>query len=154
MKKIGKIMIWALFIAYCIVMVYLLFLRSVGKTYPYTYREYLTTMINFIPFKNLYIYITTPRMTLAIIKEAVVNIVGNIIIFIPAGILLPCLFKQLTNFKKYLFSMTIVIIIIEVSQLLLMLGMCDIDDLILNLIGSILGFAILKTKFVQNIINN
>jgi len=40
--------------------------------------------------------------------------------------------------------MAILIIGIELLQLLLMCGSCDIDDLILNLCGACLGFAVTK----------
>ena len=71
------------------------------------------------------------------------NVIGNIILFIPMGFFLPCLFPKVRvwSMKKYIFAMAALIIGIEVFQLFFMCGHCDIDDLILNLSGACLGFA-------------
>ncbi len=44
----------------------------------------------------------------------------------------------------YIFTMTAIIIGIELFQLFFMCGHCDIDDFILNLFGACLGFKVTK----------
>jgi glycopeptide antibiotics resistance protein len=76
----------------------------------------------------------------------VINIIGNILVFIPFGFLFPITFhKQLNRLDKLLFTSVIGIVFVEIMQLVLKLGVSDVDDLILNSIGIVIGFVILKT---------
>ena len=66
------------------------------------------------------------------------NIYGNIAVFIPYGIYVQII-KKNKGFAKSLFVVMITAIAIEAIQLLFGLGACDIDDVILNTIGGIIG---------------
>ncbi len=90
--------------------------------------------INCIPFLNIIDY--------DIRREAVINIIGNICLFIPAGILLPILFRQLDSFPKVLLAGAGLSLAIEIIQLLLPNSVTDIDDLILNTVGVAIGYGI------------
>ncbi len=84
--------------------------------------------------------------------HALENIIGNLILLIPLGILLPCIFKSVRSFRL-VFSIGIVCsFLIEFIQFFLrQIGTfrtVDIDDLILNTIGVILGWFI-YAKIVQ-----
>lgn len=80
-----------------------------------------------------------------------INLVGNIVMFIPFGFILPLLYGKMNGFKvllaALLFSSSI-----EIMQLLLPRG-TDIDDVWLNCLGALLGwlfFQILKRfKFIN-----
>lgn len=133
-----------LFTVYFIFMLYILFIKNFGKTYPYTYFEYIFKMNNFTPFNNLVSLITAPVMSFAAIKHFFINSVGNILIYIPLGVLLPCINPKFIKLSKFLFCITIIIVIIEFLQLFLMLGICDIDDILLNILGCTLGYFIYK----------
>ncbi len=67
----------------------------------------------------------------------------NIIMFIPLGFLLPYIWKSFRNLKYIIFSSFIFSLSIELTQLLNR-RTTDIDDLIMNTIGGILGFIIFK----------
>ncbi len=69
-------------------------------------------------------------------------IIGNIVMFIPVGIILPFCFKQLNNIGKTILTGIASIIFIELSQLFFYERCTDIDDFILNTTGVILGAAI------------
>lgn len=70
------------------------------------------------------------------------NLAGNIIGFIPFGSLLPILReKKLGFFKVFLLSFELSLLI-EISQLVLRTGSCDVDDLILNTLGGCIGYFI------------
>jgi len=71
----------------------------------------------------------------------------------PMGFFLPLFFPKTKRFFPFLFTMIIIIAIIELTQLLFMLGSFDIDDLILNISGAILIYVILKLPPLQKIIN-
>lgn len=72
------------------------------------------------------------------------NLLGNFVLFLPMGIFLPILFKRLSIFKKYIITIILVLLLIEIIQVITRLGSFDIDDLLLNLLGAILGFSIYK----------
>ncbi|MDR6726092.1 glycopeptide antibiotics resistance protein [Paenibacillus amylolyticus] len=66
-------------------------------------------------------------------------LVGNILIFVPLGILLPLLLKKPSYTKTMLISLGI-IVSIETIQFVTCLGIADIDDVLLNMLGSTIGY--------------
>ena len=68
-----------------------------------------------------------------------INIVGNITMFIPVGICWPFCFKKLDNIKKTVLAGFGFTLFIEISQLLFYDRCSDIDDLMLNTAGVLLG---------------
>ena len=76
------------------------------------------------------------------LHHAVVNLAGNVIMFVPLGFLPPCLWQKMRKFWLHFLVMVGIILIVELLQLVLRLGTFDIDDLFLNLMGTTLGFSI------------
>ncbi|MCR4627534.1 MAG: VanZ family protein [Treponema sp.] len=76
------------------------------------------------------------------------NIIGNIAMFIPVGIVFPFCFKELNSLLKTTGAGLLFTLCIEISQLLSYERCSDIDDIILNTTGVFLGaliyFAIKK----------
>ena len=70
------------------------------------------------------------------------NIIGNIAMFIPVGIVWPICFKKLDTFKKTVLAGFGYTLLIEITQLLCIGRHTDIDDLILNTTGAIIGACI------------
>ena len=65
-------------------------------------------------------------------------LIGNMLIFIPMGIMLPLVFKNIN--KKNIFVIAILITLsIEILQPIVGRSF-DIDDIIMNFIGSIIGY--------------
>ncbi len=71
-----------------------------------------------------------------------INVFGNIVIFIPAGIIIPIYFKKINTFLKTLIAGFGLSLLIELSQLLFYDRCSDIDDLILNTLGAVIGAAV------------
>lgn len=69
------------------------------------------------------------------------NIVGNIFIFAPLGYFLPLLFNKCKRINTVILVGFIISFLFETCQYLLYLGSADIDDIILNLIGTVIGFS-------------
>ncbi|CAM3298811.1 VanZ like family protein [Filibacter tadaridae] len=92
---------------------------------------------NLIPFNTIKTYITELHFSIATL-----NILGNIIPFIPMGFLIPMAFPSQRNIYKTMLTCFIIIFIIETLQLIFFLGIFDIDDFILNLISCFIGFII------------
>ncbi len=70
------------------------------------------------------------------------NTFGTILVFIPLGILLPLVFVNLRNMTLIVLLSLVVSLIIETIQYVTLLGVFDVDDILLNTFGSILGFLI------------
>ena len=75
-------------------------------------------------------------------REAAINIIGNISMFIPTGVIMPILYKRLDCFWKVLLAGAGLSFVIEVIQLLFPGSVTDIDDLILNTLGVAVGYGI------------
>lgn len=74
-------------------------------------------------------------------KTVFINIIGNIIIFIPLGVLLS-IYRQ--NLFVSIMIIIAIIIAIESMQYFTKRGIFDILDILLNMIGSILGYTLDK----------
>ena len=92
--------------------------------------------INLIPFVHILDY--------DIKREAAINIIGNICMFIPTGIILPILYPRLDRFWKVLLVGAGLSLVIEMIQLLFPGSVSDIDDLTLNTAGVAIGYGIYK----------
>lgn len=76
-------------------------------------------------------------------KTVIVNVFGNILMFIPFGFL-GIVFPKLNNFKFLILNFLSAIVLIKSLQYFTRLGVFDIDDIILNTAGVSIGFWIHK----------
>lgn len=79
-----------------------------------------------------------------------INILCNIILFIPFGFL-GLIFPKLISLRTNLLYFWIVLLLMEFLQYITGRGMADVDDFILNSIGVILGNFVLKTQLFQSL---
>ena len=99
--------------------------------------------INVIPFIYLFDY---PTM-----KEALINVIGNTLMFLPLGIVWPAVFKQLDTHKKAILAGIGTSLAIEILQLPFYARLSDIDDLILNSLGYLMGYGLyVLVKFIRS----
>jgi glycopeptide antibiotics resistance protein len=73
-------------------------------------------------------------------ESFVVNILGNILAFAPFGFMLPLLNIKYRKFFNMLFVSLLFSLAVELVQLYLKVGIFDVDDLLLNTFGGIIGF--------------
>ncbi|WP_077612373.1 VanZ family protein [Clostridium sp. Marseille-P2415] len=93
--------------------------------------------VNLVPFNSIEVQLEYRYQW-----WAVKSILGNLIAFIPLGFLLPITHKKCNNFFKTFLVSLMLILAIEVFQLITSLGYFDVDDIIMNMIGSIIGFCL------------
>ena len=74
--------------------------------------------------------------------EMKVNLIGNTAMFIPIGIIWPAVFRKLDTHKKVIAAGVGFSLFIEILQLPFYDRVTDIDDLILNSLGFLLGYGI------------
>lgn len=140
MKK-TKSLIRNLFILYLIFLVIFVIVKFNGDIYELLAR--ITDIsnrkmageltLNFVPFSNRGMF---SNWKLSII---------NIILFIPLGFFIKMLTQY--NFYQVISICFLLILFIELLQFIFCLGYADIDDVILNSIGAIIGY------FISNMIN-
>lgn len=137
-QKLGRI----LFGVYCAVMLYLLFFQ---RTPHFTANNgYLGTMrdnLNIIPFDTIARYLRLWSGS-GLSHKARANLLGNVVLFVPLGFFLPWVHEKLRKFWRTLLVSVGLILLVEGIQLVTLLGHCDVDDLILNVFGVVIGYVI------------
>ena len=76
------------------------------------------------------------------------NVLLNIALFVPLGVLIPLLFKCFRRWYLALACGFGTSLVIEIIQLVSGRGMFDVDDLFTNTLGTMLGFGIVKAVIV------
>jgi glycopeptide antibiotics resistance protein len=91
---------------------------------------------NWIPFKTIIPYLLGEKGLLI----GGINILGNILLLVPIGFIFPFI-KVKMAWKECLLYALLICFSIEGLQVFLRVGIFDIDDVILNVLGVIIGFA-------------
>ena len=90
--------------------------------------------INLVPFVHMTDYV--------IKREAVLNFVGNVTMFMPIGVIYPMVYKELNTHWKVIAAGVGFSLFIEILQLPFFDRVTDMDDLILNSLGYVIGYGI------------
>lgn len=133
-----KYMSWIIFVIYIIVLSYLLFFsEEFGRTENDTVYRY-----NLVLFREIKRFIQYRR--LLGIKMVMINIVGNVAVFLPFGFFLPILSRRVRKLRWIFVLSFLLSLSIEATQLIFRVGCFDVDDLFLNTLGGIMGFLIYR----------
>ncbi|MEQ8154659.1 MAG: VanZ family protein [Clostridiaceae bacterium] len=143
--NILKFSTWFLFVLYLLILVYVILLKGGSAISMAKYRSEISLSqkilgINFVALKTIILYLKGEPS----VRIAIENLLGNILAFSPLGFLLPLLFKKYDRLKTVFLISFSISLFIEVLQLIYCLGSCDIDDIILNVLGSLLGFGVYR----------
>ncbi|MGG1312986.1 VanZ family protein [Cohnella laeviribosi] len=141
-ERIETVFLYGVFICYILLLIKILLLSRISQNSE-------LRSINLIPFYSIKEYIFSNSATIK--KFSFGNVVGNIVIFIPLGTYLS-LFKNNKRVKTNLLFIFIVSLFVEIIQGLLGIGASDIDDIILNCLGGLIG--ILGYKFLLFILRD
>lgn len=114
--------------------------------------NYLKYSFNIIPFDTIKLFTKGYINGIVSFKNFSVNVLGNFFAFMPYGIFLPLIFKSMKKYSKFLITMIVIVVIIELLQFITMSGSCDIDDLILNVLGASIIYFIFKIKYINQLI--
>lgn len=144
-KPALKYFLFVLFIIYMLLLSkYILFTRIHTDPGNYISIQHIKTSIskgmrhaNFEPFKTIKLMYKGRNLTTEFQYK---NLGGNLLGFVPLGIFLPLLFKRLKSFVAVIAIVFLVSLTYEIIQLCTGLGLFDVDDLILNTAGGMIGF--------------
>ncbi len=132
-KKFYRVLGKIFFVLYIVFVFYFLLVSEIyGREGEM--REYHYNLVLFREIKRFYRY----RKQLGIFAT-MTNLLGNVLIFVPFGFFVPMASKDrsfwVTSFYSLAFSL-----IVEISQLSMKVGCFDVDDLLLNTVGGMLGY--------------
>ena len=96
------------------------------------------SLINLIPLWSYFQYPDDSYL-----KEMVAINMLNVALFVPIGFLLKCGFRNITWKQVQLLSF-IISSSVELMQFLFRRGLCEIDDIIHNVIGCMIGYGVAK----------
>lgn len=135
-----------LFVGYCLWMLWLLYGQRIGNVGDISFSQYLSRAVNLKPLRTIgnYWYVVQRTADPALIRHIVINLVGNVVMFIPLGYFLPLNWQFFRRSRRLMLCTFCIISCIELLQMATMLGSLDIDDVILNLAGCALGYLCWK----------
>ncbi len=135
-RKIRRGVGWCMFVVYIAALLYVMFFsEDLGRTgAARTYRY------NLVLFKEIkrFIYNYQNLGLMAVL----LNVAGNILVFMPFGFMLPILTSYKGKFVSALFGTFALSLFIETTQLIFRVGCFDVDDLLLNTVGGVLGYIV------------
>lgn len=98
---------------------------------------------NFMPFRTIKMYIDY-----AYKLNSVENLAGNILVFVPFGFLFPFVAREGEKFHVMFLNVFMFVLGIEVFQLFSAFGAFDVDDILLNCLGAVLGYDVYRLFMV------
>ena len=138
-KKSIYMFLRIVFIVYVFVLSYLVFFSE-----RYGRIRYDSPQYNLVPFQEIHRYLSQFR---DITFLAVINVIGNTLIFVPFGALLFIFSKKLAKFHNTVILSLLLSLIIETTQYFTRVGVFDVDDIILNTLGGVIGWIIYKIVY-------
>ena len=117
---------------YTIFLLYLMFL-GFGR------EQHEANIVRLLPLVSTILFVQNTTSW----ESIIINLFGNIIMFIPFGFL-GWLNVKYFSFKRLIVDFLSALIIVEALQYLTRLGVFDIDDLALNSLGVWIGFQMRK----------
>ena len=132
-NKISKFSMSIVFVYYVILLFNMVIFARYDSVYGY----------NFILFKSIYGALKSDNLYFMII-----NILGNLLVFMPLEYFIINLFKVKKFSLNFMLSF-VLILIIEILQFVFKVGVFDIDDILLSVLGMMIFFVIYN-KFENN----
>ena len=126
-----------LFVLYILVLIYFLFFADRYGQMAFAEREYHYNLVLFTEIRRFWTY----REQLGFLAVAA-KLLGNVVGFMPFGMILPLISRNARGFFFITFSGFTLSLCVEVTQLITKLGSFDVDDLIMNTLGTAAGYLI------------
>lgn len=94
--------------------------------------------VSFIPFSSYFDIADNSYL----LEVAVINLL-NVMLFVPIGLLLGCGYRNIT-WKRVILLGVCLSVLIEILQLLFKKGLCEVDDIIHNVLGCVIGYELYR----------
>lgn len=126
----------------------LVMIKEILKSFEISSLLFRIENSNYIPFKGIYDFLFNSIS----LKITLKNLLGNIIAFMPLGFLLAILSSKMRTLKSITLIGFLLSLSFESIQLLTGLGEFDVDDIILNTLGAVVGLYCYKLLKKKNIL--
>ena len=130
-----------LFVIYILALIYFLFFAERFGQLAFAEREYHYNLVLFQEIKRFWIY----RKQLGALA-VMANLLGNVVGFIPFGLILPIISREARVFLFITFSGFTLSLCVETVQLVTKLGCFDVDDLVMNTLGAAIGYLLFAVR--------
>lgn len=152
--KIRNFWLKILFIIYLLLLITILFLNNEYRMRGYedinTFSKEHFETSNIIPFATIIDYISKLLSNNISTSIVIINFATNLLLFAPMGFFIPILFKnKIKNIKQFGIIIIVITMFVEILQFMTYRGSTDVDDIILNTIGAIIVYMLMKTKFIK-----
>lgn len=135
-RKYVRFISLVLLFFYMVVLIYVvLFAEMFGRSEVSAGYNY-----NLVPFREIMRFLNNINQLGW--KAVIVNLLGNVVAFIPFGLFLPIVFRYHFNWLTISILTFDLSLSIELMQLITKVGSFDVDDLILNVFGGLVGYGI------------
>lgn len=135
-REIIRIISRICFFIYMVMLVYFLFLSDGFGRYPghgdYAY--------NLVPFQEIKRFLFNWNVVGPLMAS--INLIGNVVAFMPFGALIRWVLNRRVRWFQAALYTFLFSLCVELVQLVTRVGVFDVDDIILNTIGGLLGFAV------------
>ncbi|RDU23385.1 VanZ family protein [Anaerosacchariphilus polymeriproducens] len=135
--KIIRRLGWIAFVIYLIFLIYFMFFAEGFGRVNSQNREY---SYNIVPFREIKRFIRYSNLLGG--KAVLINLVGNVVGFMPIGFIPPIITKRCRSICFMTLLGLECSLLIEISQLIFKVGSFDVDDLILNTLGAAAGYLV------------
>lgn len=137
-KKKHRILGGIIFLAYILLLIYFMFFaESLGRGSASSSYHY-----NLEPFKEISRFLTyRERLGMGVV---IANLLGNVVAFVPFGLFLPIMINNRFGYIGMTLLSFDMSLFIELLQLASKVGSFDVDDLILNTLGGLIGYFIFR----------
>lgn len=136
MKKKIKISGKILLVLYILLLIYFLFFAERYGQASFDERQYRYNLVLFQEIRRFWTY----REQLGSLAVAA-NLLGNVVGFIPLGFIPPVVSSNARGFFFITFSGFALSLCVETAQLITKLGCFDVDDLVMNTLGTAIGYV-------------
>lgn len=103
--------------------------------------------VNLEPFYTIRRFLIHYRRTGSL--SSLSNLLGNVLVLLPLGVLLPLLYRPMRRFWLFIPLMALLAVGVEAFQWRTGLGVADVDDSILNFFGAVVGYVL--TRLCQRV---
>lgn len=144
-SDVGRLSLLLLMIYGILVIYFVLYSDRLGRSEGYnTYRYNLVLFDEIQRFIRYREYVSPGAFLL--------NLAGNLLVFFPVGFLIPIWRLEKTGVIRILIYAFLMSLGIETLQLVSKVGVFDVDDLLLNTLGALLGYVVYR--IVQSMYHN
>jgi glycopeptide antibiotics resistance protein len=126
-----------LFLIYAAVLIYFLFFAA---WYGHAPGRAVRSAPNLIPFREIERYLRRGYIIGG--RLVFLNLIGNVIGFMPFGFILPLISDRFRKWYMVFLCGFLLTLLVESVQLITGIGIFDVDDMILNTMGALLGYLV------------